>query len=86
MGLYEDAIRAARAHGFVLNEGISNEVAAKFYLNRKLQRVAYSYLCDARYCYLRWGALSKVRQLDELYPGLSDQSSSAPATATRGAA
>jgi signal transduction histidine kinase len=83
MGLYEDAIRAARAHGFVQNEGISNEVAAKFYLNRKLQRVAYSYLCDARYCYLRWGALSKVRQLDELYPGLSDQSSSAPATATR---
>ena len=82
MGLYEDAIRAARAHGFVQNEGISNEVAAKFYLNRKLQRVAYSYLCDARYCYLRWGALSKVRQLDELYPGLSDQSSSAPATAS----
>jgi predicted ATPase/signal transduction histidine kinase len=82
MRLYEEAIRGARANGFVQNEGISNEVAARFYLNRQLQKVAYSYLRDARYCYVRWGAVGKVRQLDGLYPGLSEQISLVPATAT----
>jgi hypothetical protein len=31
MGLYEQAIRSAHDHGFVQNEGLSNEVAARFY-------------------------------------------------------
>src|SRR5258707_21093 len=30
--LYEDAIRSARLHGFVQNEGIANELAARFYM------------------------------------------------------
>jgi predicted ATPase/signal transduction histidine kinase len=82
MRLYEESIRSARANGFVQNEGIGNEVAARFYLSRQLKKVAYSYLRDARYCYVHWGALGKVRQLDDLYPGLSEQSSLVPATAT----
>ncbi len=82
MRLYEESIRSARANGFVQNEGIGNEVAARFYLSRQLQKVAYSFLRDARYCYVRWGALGKVRQLDRLYPGLSEQNSLFPAAAT----
>ena len=31
------------------------------------------YLRKARYCYLRWGAAGKVRQLDELYPQLREE-------------
>lgn len=81
MGLYEEAIRAARENGFVQDEGLSNELAANFYLNRRLEKVAYSYLRDARYCYVRWGALGKVRQLDELYPAMQEQGSLAPITA-----
>jgi hypothetical protein len=34
MGLYEEAIRAARENGFVQNEGVANELAAQFYLER----------------------------------------------------
>ena len=30
------------------------------------------YLRNARYCYLRWGADGKVRQLEEMYPHLRD--------------
>ena len=30
-------------------------------------------LREARYCYLRWGADGKVRQLDELYPHLREE-------------
>ena len=52
-----------------------NELAARFYLNRGIEKVAYSYLRDARYCYLRWGAMGKVKQLDEHYPGLAEEAS-----------
>src|SRR6202162_1432190 len=60
MRLYEKAIRAARENGFVQDEGLANELAAQFYLKRGIEKVAHSYLRDARYCYLRWGALGKV--------------------------
>jgi GAF domain-containing protein len=37
--------------------------------------VAHSYLRDARYCYLRWGAVGKVKQLEERYPAIEEQTS-----------
>jgi PAS domain S-box-containing protein len=73
MRLYEEAIRAARENGFVQNEGLANELAAQFYLKRGIEKVAHPYLRDARYCYLRWGALGKVKQLNERYPAIEDQ-------------
>jgi predicted ATPase/signal transduction histidine kinase len=73
--LYEEAIRAAHENGFVQNEGLANELAARFYLNRGTEKMARSYLRDGRYCYLRWGALGKVQQLDERYPALEEQNS-----------
>ena len=80
MRLYEEAIRAAYENGFVEDGGVANELAGQFYLKRGIEKVAYSYLRDARYCYLRWGALGKVRQLDERYPAIAEQS--APPTTT----
>jgi PAS domain S-box-containing protein len=70
MDLYEQAIRSARANGFVHNEALANEVAARFYAARGFEKVANAYLRDARYGFLRWGANGKVRQLDYLYPQL----------------
>jgi PAS domain S-box-containing protein len=66
--LYEQAIRSARKHGFVQNEGLAYEVAARFYTARGFETFATAYLRNARHCYLRWGADGKVRQLDRLYP------------------
>jgi predicted ATPase/signal transduction histidine kinase len=80
MRLYEEAIRAAGENGFVQNEGLANELAAGFYLKRGIKKVAHSYLREARYCYLRWGALGKVKQLDERYPAIEEQASVRPAT------
>jgi PAS domain S-box-containing protein len=37
-------------------------------------------LRNARYCYLRWGADGKVRQLDERYQAISEQALGRPAT------
>ena len=72
MRLYDRAIDAARASGFVQNEALANELAARFYAARGFEKIAYAYLRDARYCYLRWGADAKVKQLERLYPRLDD--------------
>jgi PAS domain S-box-containing protein len=71
--LYEQAIRSAFENGFVHNEAVANELAARFYAARGFEKIAHTYLRDARYCYVRWGAVGKVRQLDELYPQLSEE-------------
>jgi PAS domain S-box-containing protein len=83
--LYEQAIRSARENGFVQNEGMANELAARFYAARGFEAIAQTYLRNARYCYLRWGADGKVRQLDALYPYLRGELSP-PGQATRIAA
>jgi PAS domain S-box-containing protein len=68
--LYEQAIRSARANGFIHNEALANELASRFYAARGFEKIARVYLQDARYGYLRWGADGKVRQLDQLHPSL----------------
>jgi predicted ATPase/signal transduction histidine kinase len=73
MRLYERAIKSAREHGFVQNEGLAHEVAAGFYAARGVESVAHAYLRNARDCYLRWGALGKVQQLDQRHPGLREE-------------
>jgi PAS domain S-box-containing protein len=71
--LFEKAIGSAHRNGFVHNEAVANELAARFYATRGFDTVAHAYLRKARYCYLRWGAVGKVRQLDELYPQLREE-------------
>ena len=73
MRLYEHAIQSAREHGFVQNEGLAYEVAARFYAARGVESIAHTYLRDARECYKQWGALGKVKQLDERYPRLREE-------------
>jgi PAS domain S-box-containing protein len=85
MHCYEDAIRSARENGFVHNEGIANELAARFYGARGFEKIARAYWLDARHCYLRWGAHGKVRQLDELYPYLREDEPIPGPTRTIGA-
>src|SRR5580692_169197 len=72
-GLYEKAIGSAHANGFIHNEAIAYEVAARFYAARGFQTFADAYLYEARYCYQRWGADGKVAQLDHLYPHLKKE-------------
>ncbi len=84
MRLYQQAIRSAHEHGFVQNEGLAYEVAARFYAARGYEDFANTYLRNARYCYLRWGAEGKVKQLDGLHPHLAGAEESR-LTATIGA-
>jgi hypothetical protein len=71
--LYEKAIQSAREHGFIHVEAVAHELAGRFYAGRGLQTVAHAYLRNARFCYLRWGALGKVRHLDQSYPYLQKE-------------
>ena len=52
-------------------EAIANEFAARFHASRGFETIANAYLQEARFCYRRWGAEGKVRQLDRLYPRLA---------------
>jgi PAS domain S-box-containing protein len=70
MRLYELAIQSARANGFVNNEALANELAARFYAACGFRQIADLYWRNARQCYLRWGADGKVRQLDDMHPHL----------------
>jgi len=80
--LYERAIASAHANGFVHNEGLANQLAARFYAARGFGKIARAYMRDARLCYARWGADAKVRQIDALYPGLRQEEPLADSTST----
>ena len=84
MRLYEQTIQSARENSFVQNEALAHEVAARFYSARGFETIAHTYLRNARNCYDRWGALGKVRQLDERYPLLHEERVPASTTATIG--
>jgi hypothetical protein len=83
--LYEQAIRSAHVNGFVHNEALANEVAARFYAARGV-REDRACLFAGRQVRLRpWGADGKVRELDGLYPQLRQEKPAAgPAKHDRG--
>ena len=68
--LYEQAIRSARANGFIHNEALACEAAARFHAARGFEVIAELFLEKARDGYLHWGADGKVRQLEARYPQL----------------
>ena len=84
MQLYEQAIESAREGGFVQNEALANEVAARFYLGLGMETIAYAYLRNARNCYERWGALGKVKQLDTLHSDFNQERAPSFSAATIG--
>jgi PAS domain S-box-containing protein len=71
MNLFEQAIRSSQANGFIHNEAIANELAARHYAACGFRQIADLYLRNARDGYMRWGADGKVRQLDALYPHIT---------------
>ncbi len=65
---YEKAIAGANQNGFLQNEALAYELAAEFYMGRDMERFAHSYMVEAHNRYQQWGALAKVRDLQERYP------------------
>ncbi|MGP1383213.1 MAG: diguanylate cyclase domain-containing protein [Thainema sp.] len=67
---YEQAIESAHQHGFIHYEALANERLAHHYTQRGNQVIARAYLAEARYAYLQWGAIAKVKALETEYPYL----------------
>ncbi len=70
MDLYDKAIAQAREDEYLNNEALANEVAARFYISRGRGEGAIHYMKEAHYCYYRWGAHVKVKDLEKRYPQL----------------
>ncbi|MCP6758828.1 MAG: AAA family ATPase, partial [Fischerella sp. CENA71] len=79
-GFYEQAIQGARENGYIQEEALAYELAAKHYLARGLEKFAQIYMKEAHYCYERWGATAKVRNLEADYPQFFPQSTSVSST------
>ncbi|MCC5615627.1 AAA family ATPase [Nostoc sp. CHAB 5836] len=87
INLYDLAISGAKANGYIQEEALANELAAKFYLNWGKEKIAASYMQDAYYGYAHWGAKAKVQDLERRYahllaPILQQQRTSLSATET----
>ncbi len=65
---YEQAIQGARENEYLQEEALAYELAAKFYLSRGREKFAQTYMKEAHYCYERWGAMAKVKDLETRYP------------------
>lgn len=76
MNLYDRAIAGAKENGYTQEEALGNELAAQFYLNLGKDKIAKTYMTDAYYGYIRWGALAKVNDLEERFPNLIIRSES----------
>ncbi|MBD1938263.1 hybrid sensor histidine kinase/response regulator [Microcoleus sp. FACHB-68] len=67
---YERAIQAAKAQKYIQEEALANELAAEFQLSLGREKIAKTYMTDAYYGYIRWGAKAKVEDLEARYPQL----------------
>ncbi|MEH2280704.1 MAG: AAA family ATPase [Nostoc sp.] len=70
MKSYDLAISLAKDNAYINEEGLANELAGRFYLKWGKQKIAQTYLTEAYYSYVRWGASAKVGDLVKRYPQL----------------
>ncbi|MEG4519639.1 AAA family ATPase [Microcoleus sp. AT9b-C5] len=65
---YDRAVKGASKNQYIHEEALANELAAEFYLANGRNKVAQTYLIDAYYGYIHWGATAKVKHLESQYP------------------
>ncbi|OCR02245.1 hypothetical protein BCD67_19775 [Oscillatoriales cyanobacterium USR001] len=66
--LYDAAITGAREQQYTQEEALANELTGEFHLTRGQENMARFFLLEAYYCYIRWGAKAKVKDLETRYP------------------
>lgn len=66
---YDNAIQQAREQGFIQHEAMACELAGGHYVQLRREKIAKTYLVDAYFGYLSWGAKAKAEDLLQRYPG-----------------
>ena len=70
---YAAAVKSARKHRFIHEEGLSNEKAAMFQIHLGNIEAAASHIFEAKRCYERWGAVALVKCMETALSRLADQ-------------
>jgi len=65
--LYDRAIQTARKNGFMRDEALANELAAKMFMKQGKQKQCAFYMMEALRIYQLWGADAKVSHMMEEY-------------------
>ena len=67
---YDLAIMLAGRNGYINEEALANELAAKYWLDRSRKALAAPLMQRAYDCYALWGARGKILQLEKKYQAL----------------
>ncbi len=70
---YDRAIEYALANEYINDVAIACELAGIFFVFIGKPKLAQVYITDAQYYFAKWGAVAKVKQLEEKYPELKKQ-------------
>lgn len=70
MKLYDQAIEGASKNGYIQEEALAKELAAKFYYEKGNIFISKAYMKEAYRCYSEWEAASKIREMEKKYPEL----------------
>ncbi|EPG74901.1 kinase domain protein [Leptospira fainei serovar Hurstbridge str. BUT 6] len=79
--LYENAIHTASKNNYGNILALSYDRAAKFYFSGKKDLIGKVYLQRAHYFYTLWGALAKVKEIEELFPDIFSKPTDSLSTA-----
>jgi predicted ATPase/signal transduction histidine kinase/serine/threonine protein kinase len=79
---YDKAANGAHEQGYLQEEALAYELAAKFWLAQGKEAFAQLDMMKARQCYQQWGALHKVEHLEDNYPSLCIDNTLPAPTAT----
>lgn len=67
LGMYEEALDHAAAHGFVFEEALGNYLLAGFFLRAGSRRPAKGALREAINLFRKWGAVGVAGHIEEVY-------------------
>jgi len=70
---YDKAISQANENGYVQEEALANELAAGFCSGKGKDEFARAYMKEAYRCYEAWGAVRKIKDLEQRYPYLHEK-------------
>ena len=67
---YKEAIKGAQENNYTNEEALALELTAKFFLDKNDKGLTGHYMRESYGAYTRWGAVAKLKQLEEKYPQL----------------
>lgn len=76
---YDRAVARSREHGFLHEQALANELCGRMHMAAGRTTLGLPYLREARELYRRWGAVAKVRHLEDRYAQLATSSRSTTA-------